>query len=81
MKEIMSLIGVEGRSDVVCDFHRKFCCATIARSSRCHSLFVHRGAKMFFAWEDARNDCLGLLGESVSGAGGSHEHPAPREEE
>jgi hypothetical protein len=34
-----------------------------------HYSFI--GATTFLAWEDALNDCLGLLGESVSGAGSS----------
>lgn len=44
-------------------------------------IFVIGSAMSFLAWEDALNDCLGLLGESVSGAGNSQEYPAAREEE
>jgi hypothetical protein len=44
-----------------------------------HYSFI-RGVTIF-AWEDARNDCLGPLGESVSGAGCSRERPVPREEQ
>lgn len=50
------------------------------RRAAIHYSFI-RGAMSFLAWEDALNDCLGRLGESVSGAGSSQERPAPREEE
>ena len=39
------------------------------RHAAIHYSFI--GLTTFFAWEDARNDCLGPLGESVSGAGSS----------
>jgi hypothetical protein len=49
------------------------------RRAAIHYSFI--GVTTFLAWEDALNDCLGLLGEPVSGAGSSQEHPSPREEE
>jgi hypothetical protein len=39
------------------------------RCAAIHYSFI--GTPTFLAWEDALNDCLGLLGESVSGAGSS----------
>jgi hypothetical protein len=53
---------------------------SLGRRVAIHYSFI-RSAATFLAWEDALNDCLGLLGESVSGARSSREHPAPREEQ
>jgi len=44
-------------------------------------IFVIRSAMSFLAWEDALNDCLDPLDESVSGAGRSQERPGAQEEE